>query len=143
MLYSCNSGTSCKDDTFTCRDGDDCEIYCAKKKNVCRNAEFNCPTTGDCLIDCVGDRGNVCRSSTINCPTTGDCTINCKQMGGGNVCNGATINCPTTGACALICDGSASSICSSMTINYGSSQFSCTGAQCGSFTKFGIPSHHI
>ena len=66
----------------------------------CASAIINCPTDGDCIVNCLGD--NACTGSTINCPINGECHIVCD---GSYSCKYGVFNGPIDKKFTIYCDG--------------------------------------
>ncbi len=107
----------------SCGDDDECVGACE-----CRGAECVCPSTGDCLVQCVADCDLQCAGSgacdfecgdgcAASCTGSGECevdvgaasTVSCTGSGDCDVaCHGdCTVRCPGSGDCILRCEAGA------------------------------------
>ena len=94
----------------------------------CHSATINCPTNGDCVVNCIGD--HTCTASTINCPINGKCHIVCD---GEESCTFAIFNGPIDNIFTIFCDGTRSCL-SSVTHAQYSSYFNFSTGSSGSYT---------
>jgi hypothetical protein len=99
--------------------GSECEGDCE-----CRGTECQCPSSGDCLVDCAADCDLACTGSgdcdfvcgpdcAASCPGSGMClldvgaasSVSCTGSGGCDVaCHGdCTVDCPGSGVCVARC----------------------------------------
>lgn len=75
--------------------------------STCYDQEINCAQGEDCSVDCQGPLGGGnCGYAYINCPTNGNCHVNCGNGGTQDdrlSCRAAIVNCPQNGTCSIDC----------------------------------------